>query len=594
MKRLRNLNLYTKLVIGSVLLVAVPFIISNQVLNSMATQNIKQNTMTYIKLFADQISSNIDSFVSEQDRMTKTTIANKPVCDALQKSEYLSPSDAYYTNEIIYKHLFDLSTQQPNVRSVILVNEQGKAFLSGISKTIINYDAFEQFTRLDEIAGNDGKITVVPAHRPDYLFESDKKPAFVIGRLIKNQNYQAVGKLILLIDSSVLLDVIHINPALIKSGARIVVATNRGEIIADTHSSFEEEATGGRFIYDDYALDSRYVSFNTLSAYSGLSVSIVIPTATLFSSAESFRQYTLIITVFLMLCIIVIALYLSHRIVKPVKALQKSTDEVRSGNFKVRTNIHSTDEIGSLARSFDMMVDKIEDLVQNIYISQIRNKQAQLEALQSQINPHFLHNTLESIRMKAVINGDPEVAKMIRDLGKLFRITLDRKSNVVLIRDELEHVRAYLDIQNIRYENRFDLQIDLNDSIANSSIIKLVFQPIVENSIIHGFENNKRSGVIKISGYTEGCNIVLSICDNGDGMDIGTLSALNHSLADTQAASTDAGEHKSIGLRNISNRLILAYGAESALKIDSVTGAGTTVTLVIPRTVKEEDRDGKA
>lgn len=584
----------TKLMISFILLVVVPLYASNRLLHYLAAQNIRENTTFYIKLFSDQVSSNLDSYFSELDRMTKSTLTNTEVCDALRKAGKQNSLDAYFTDSILFKHVLDLSIQQPNLDCVILISQQGKQYLSGISKIIHDNELFAQSIPFGEIDEKQGGILVAPAHIPAYLFDRVNSRVFSVSRQIRDEHFHAVGTVVLLVDCSTLIDVINVNPALTRTGAYIVVTNDRDEIIADTRSDSNPAETV--FSWRNYADNSGYITYNSRSEYSGLSVSVIIPAGTLYESVNRFGQHSMLISALLIFAILGIALYLSYLIVKPVKNLQNTADAVRCGNLDIHTDIHTTDEIGSLAQSFDMMIDKIKDLVENVYLSQIRNKQSQLEALQHQINPHFLYNTLESIRMKAVLNKDMEVAQMTKTLGWLFRITLDLDSNIVRVKDEIEHVRVYVDIQNMRYDGRFTLNVDLPEDVMDCPMIKLVFQPIVENSIIHGYENNNHPGMITILGAVRDGRMEITIHDDGDGIGRTPLAALNESLRATPTGIEANNCDRGIGLHNISQRLKLEYGVEVSLSLQSETGTGTTVTIVIPvsqSTGNSEVVDGK-
>ena len=220
-------------------------------------------------------------------------------------------------------------------------------------------------------------------------------------------------------------------------------------------------------------------------------------------------------------------------------------------------------------------------------------KQIELAALQSQINPHFLYNTLDTIRGQALIDGNAEVAEMIKTLSSFFRYSISRKGAAVTLRDELENIQNYMKIQQYRFGDRFRLEVDIDEpSVLDYYIPRLIFQPIAENAIVHGLKDTLRGGIISISVEAED-DLIIMISDNGKGMSLDELDALNRRI---HAVVADSGEdapkdaaHTGIALANVHRRIELLYGAPYGVNIYSSANRGTNVELVLPiREVEEE------
>lgn len=572
-----------KLLISYLLMIIIPFVISGFLLSYFTAKNIRRNTMEYIGLFNEQVSSNIDSYIRSLDRLSKTVFLDTSVTEALRTHYSNDPVGNYQVSRYLTDFTFQLNVQQPDLQNVILLNQHGEPFISGSSSTFLDEELFYQAILFDEANEAAGRIVISGAGMEDYLYTPAVSPVFSVSRVIKDEASQQVGLIVMNVRSEALERSININQALLDRGARIVVTNSQNQIVMQSTQS-----AVGSFDYRKYLDNSKYTFFSSTSDYSELSVYTIIPTETLFSEIYSLRSINLVITLALMAVIIIVAAFLSSNLVKPVKRLERTMSKVQDGKLCVHSHIKSRDEIGSLANSYNLMIDRINDLVQNVYYAELKNKEAHLQALQQQIDPHFLHNTLESIRMKAVGNNDRETAKMIQKLGTLFRFALDSTESTALLSREVSHAKAYIDIMNMRYDGRFTLNFDVPEGLWNCRVIKLLFQPIVENSIRHGFTNSIKLGKICINASQNGDIISIKISDDGVGIPLESLQVLNKQLKNPPV--WEGGQTAHIGLVNISQRLMLRYGSAYHLSVDSMETQGTTVCICLPyRQVTDEN-----
>lgn len=251
--------------------------------------------------------------------------------------------------------------------------------------------------------------------------------------------------------------------------------------------------------------------------------------------------------------------------------------KVGKGNFNAYSSYESKNEIGILSSHFNMMVEQVQQLIQEVYQEQYLKQRAELKALRMQINPHFLYNTLESINWMARIKGVPEIGKMVKALGDLMRASISG-DDFVLIDEEIRNINNYLTIQKFRYGDRFNVVVDIRDDIRMVKIPKLVLQPIVENAIVHGIENMVGNGEIKIKGAAEEKKVVLEVTDNGAGIN----EELIPSILSGNYKSKQSEDHTRIGLINVDRRIKIYYGQEYGLSISSTPGAGTCVKINIP------------
>lgn len=244
--------------------------------------------------------------------------------------------------------------------------------------------------------------------------------------------------------------------------------------------------------------------------------------------------------------------------------------------------IEGNDEIARLAYTFNRMLTRINRLIDTVYISEIKEKEASLNALQSQINPHFLYNTLDTISAMSRLGATDQIGKLVISLSDLFKYGIDQKQKFVSLADELTHLNYYIYIQKTRFEERINFIIDVPDNLMNCKTIKLVIQPLVENAIHHGIEQKENGGEVVIEGRLQSGSLVIRIIDDGVGIEEQRFSMIKQALADPSIWDYETGKGKGIGLLNVHERLQLAFGNEAGLDIERNIGEGTIVSLKIP------------
>lgn len=281
-----------------------------------------------------------------------------------------------------------------------------------------------------------------------------------------------------------------------------------------------------------------------------------------------------------MACLIVVGLLsvlISVRISRPIKTLTRSVQEVEKGNFEIKVRVTSSDEIGNLAAKFNLMIAKIRDLMLQNEREHRAKRRAELAALQAQINPHFLYNTLDSVVWMAEVKKHEQVVKMVSSLAKLLRLSISKGDEIVTIRQEIEHITNYLIIQKMRYRDKLDFRIEVDENIYANRILKLLLQPLVENSIYHGIKNKKEGGIVRVLGKRTGSRVLMQVVDNGIGIDPERMRRiLDGDDGDGTASS------RGVGIKNVHERIRLYFGDEYGLSFRCANGSGTTVDIWLP------------
>lgn len=287
-----------------------------------------------------------------------------------------------------------------------------------------------------------------------------------------------------------------------------------------------------------------------------------------------------ILAVFLVVTVI-LASWLSHIIYRPLKRLTFTMEEVSDGNLQTRADVVSRDEIGELAIKFNGMLDEIENLIVRLIEEENKKKDMELEALQYQITPHFMYNTLNSIKFAALIKGEKEIGQVIGDFVELLQAAISKKGAFLTVAEEVHILENYIRLQEFRYGGGFDVSYDISEEAQSCMVPRLILQPLVENALLHGIDMKERKGKLAISASTKGEQLCLKVEDNGRGMSEEQIEKLLTSKARKEKGFT------AIGIPNICERLKLYYGERAKLRYESGK-AGTTAIIFMPARKGEE------
>lgn len=279
------------------------------------------------------------------------------------------------------------------------------------------------------------------------------------------------------------------------------------------------------------------------------------------------------------IAVILVALLLSGVLTKPLKELQSSM-QAAAENLNTVVPVRTYDEIGQLGQAFNQMLSQIRQLMRQSVQEQKKLRQIEMRALQEQIKPHFIYNTLEVIIGLLETNQNEDVIKMVEALGAFFRISLSQGRELIRIKEEVDHVRNYLYIQKLRHGEKYDYRFEVEDGITHYKTLKLLLQPLVENAIYHGVRSTESNdGLIVIKGYRAEETICFEVVDNGRGMPAEMVETINRSL---RGECAEEQERYGFGLRNVHERIVLAFGQEYGLWLTSTLNQGTKAVLRLP------------
>lgn len=351
-----------------------------------------------------------------------------------------------------------------------------------------------------------------------------------------------------------------------------------GNILNDT-SIIENmrNKTTDSFIEDVYGEES-IISFSE-SNINNWKIVYIIPSSSVTADINRMAVITVLIALGCAVYAIFIALLVFNYIYRPLNTLSVSMDEVSRGNMDIQIKNQYKDEFGRIFGNFNNMVVKLKDLIRKIKDEQRMKKEHEIHALQAQIMPHFLYNTLNSIKALAAMDRTKDIQKMVVSFIKLLRVSMSYDNEFITIREELEYVKSYVTIMQFRYDSEFILNIDAKENLLNFAIPKFIIQPIVENCIIHAFEENENDkNIINIcvkESDKNGMSVIVS--DNGKGFDAGQFQQILNGNV-----SKSKNKFSKIGIKNVNERIKLAFGDEYCLNYKSEPGKGTIITINIP------------
>ncbi|WP_282936637.1 histidine kinase [Paenibacillus sp. RC67] len=380
----------------------------------------------------------------------------------------------------------------------------------------------------------------------------------------------------------------------------LYILNSRNEVIASNNAKWH-----GNLFKEILSIDSQSLTNGVKTKINGEDVIVqakglrqadgwrivsMIPVHELTTDMNAIKNISIIAGIGIILSIMILGYFFLNNLTRPVMGLVSDMKKIGNRDRGFRVKVRSTNEVGVLAYDINNMIDKMEEMTSNVFNTQARlyeaelsKKQAEFSALQSQINPHFLYNTLNCISSIGLEYGSKEIAQITSSMSKIFRYSIE-KSELVLISEEIQCIKAYLNIISIRYENKFSLEVKVDDKLLGMRTPKMILQPIVENSVYHGLESMDAGGQLCVSGNVdENGDICFQVADTGKGIGQDELERMKAKLQmEYSERVKNSLEGKNIGLSNINNRIKLLFGEGYGVEIESQLGNGTTVIVKIP------------
>lgn len=590
--RFWNLRLSSKLIIAYLLLTVIPLSLLGYFSYFQYARSVEEQIGEYMPRFLYQANADIEKQMSELMKLPDMLLNSDSMLAILRRDRYDSRSDmnrdAYNMNSYLTRTY--VKGTNPNVIGVYVLS---KMRLYHSAKT--GFQEPDWQARLQEYGRLWESLDEARILLPKELnlhFTSDVPHVYLLIPLFDVDNRTMLGQMLIAVELSFIDEILRNFETderavlwVMDQSGQIVFHTDRSMIGKRDPEKSRYPVANGSFRSHAEGT-SRLVSVNE-SRELGWMLVHSIPAKVLTERADLVRNMTMLVFIGIVLVTSAISVIFSWNVTRPLKRLSTLMKTVERGNFDVDLKVQSGDEAGMLARSFNSMIGTIRELIQKNYQIEIRQKEAELYALQSQIHPHFLYNTLETIGM-AVEEGEREaVVEMVTLLGRMLRFSVSNQSKMVTVGEEVQHVRDYLTIQKYRFEDRLQFELVLQDlgSRDDDALYtpKFILQPVVENAIKHGLELRRTLHLHITVGREFGArsgktDLVFRVRDNGPGIPEERLRQMEQML---RSASFE-GRSSQFGLRNVNARIVMMHGPDYGIQLHSIEGKGTEVTIRIP------------
>ncbi|WP_261305199.1 sensor histidine kinase [Paenibacillus andongensis] len=564
-------------------LIVITIIVIAWMSYNLSTAAVKKNSRDYTYQLMGQASSNIDSYITYMDNISRMVLSSYDIKEYLLKQVFLGSSSKEDLKQKISFQLNTVLNTRKDISSVLIFGTNGE-IIPYNEKIKLNpqVNPVEQswYTKAIEAKG---KVVISSSHVQNMILNDYNSVISLSRELSSDVGDEKLGVLLVDLNYSVINDICN----KIKLGNRgyVFIVDADGNIVyhPDQQKIKDNQKTelisqvmhtpGSSFVTSE-GKNSRMYTIKT-SQSTGWKIVGVTYVDELVSNKLELQTYTFVGGIGFLIIAVVLSFILSLRISRPIKHLESSMKEVERGNFDIQVDIQSSNEIGHLSNRFNRMTTEIKELMlQNVKEQELKRK-SELQVLQAQINPHFLYNTLDSIIWMAEGGKSKEVIQMTASLAKLFRLSINKGQELISILNEIEHIKNYLTIQKMRYKSKLDFDINVDKNILSYKVIKIILQPLVENAIYHGIRNNTGIGLIQITGTRMENNILLQVTDNGIGM---TQEEIENMYQEEPMSVKGSG----IGVRNVDQRIKLHFGDQYGLQFESELGKGTTVKIWLP------------
>lgn len=573
-RKIHNLSIKTIVTIA-IAVVSISFtLIVSAILFSQFSATVKNNSTVSTREIVRQINSNLSYYIND-------------IVNIAGYARDLSKQINILGKDEVEDKLKTILASRQDIVSLVLFDLEGKAILSTSEASLRDPETITSQEWFSRTIGGEGNFYFTGPHvqqlstsaypwvitYSQQISYSQENGEMAQGLLLVDMNFSAVSELA--------------KNAKLGSTGYVYFIDNNNKIVYHPL----QQLINSNIFNEDIEAVKDHIFGTFINTFEGRERLVIIDTvnnarwrivgvAFMDELMSGLKQFTMLMALILVLCIIItifLARYVSAWISRPIKELERLMLAVEKGDFSEPPTVKGNQEVLALSQSFSLMILRIRELMDDIVKSQELKRKFELDALQAKINPHFLYNTLDSVVWMAEQNDTEGVIKMISALAKLFRVSISKGHDIITISEELEHVRNYLIIQQIRYQGKFEFSILVDAEIENAPTIKLIVQPIVENAIYHGIKYLQEMGHIDIKVYRRKPGaIVFEIKDNGVGMDEEKLTKI------LSFSGTHFPKGNGIGVRNVHQRVQLYYGSDFGLELSSELDEGTLVRIVIP------------
>ncbi|MET3656511.1 MULTISPECIES: cache domain-containing sensor histidine kinase [Sporosarcina] len=575
-----------------ILTITIPLLILSVMIYMFSIQSAKKEYQNSSNLILNNLSFNFDQYLQSIEMGALTAQMDSKLQNALENWQG-DDSERDYVQILEYENAIEhfISTIEITIENVdsVQIYIGDHVFYSTLKKSVYDVSNLTNEEWYKQTIEQKGRIVLFGTHQPFNRVNSNESVISIARVINKNGSRQPLGVLLIDIRLDSLRNILNLsenhnrNFVILDPLGSVIYASDLDQI--DSNMTFkpaiqpflsDSNKESGNFYAPVDGVNS-FFNFVT-SPYSDWTVIQYIEEQEMTKHAEMLRKVILGLAFFSIGMAMLFMVILYIRVTEPIIFLSRQVKIIGRGKFDVNLTSKRQDEFGGLYQGISKMVTDIQDYIERSSVLKAQQKLAHYRALKSQINPHFLANALESIQMKAVLNKQRDIAEMIGVLGQLFRINIQSGKETITLEEELTHIRLYIQVQQMRFGDKIQYVENLAPTSESIRLLHFSLQPLVENGIVHGLERKYGAGILEVSSIFSGQDMLITVSDNGVGIDEEQLQYLKNRLA--QSSSTLTEEH--IGLKNVHDQIRYYFGDQYGIEIDSSLGVGTTVTIRIP------------
>lgn len=578
---LLNVSLRTRMVLSNIVVALIPFLMFSIVSGSIFLDHAQKTAEEHSVQLIHQVSNSMDVYVETIEKMVnyiQLELQDTPFFTMETEGASGWESETDYIRSV----LENVANSHREVAGIFIATKEDLYVSTGMSR--ISRDPFQNERWYREASENPEEIQLISVVTGRNIVTNRSYSIDDVFSLAKAVQDPETGEVL----GVILLDIRH---DIIQSSINGVTIGEKGFVfVMDQEDNIVYTPVNGIV----YRVNPKWVKAmepmsvqiqggsyqirSELSPYTGWRTVGVFSMDEVMSSVNTIVYILFTCVIISLVLVVIVSFKFSRTLTNPIFKLKRLMKQAESGDLTVRFNFQHNDEIGELGQSFNHMIARIDQLIQMVYVEQENKRTAEMKSLQEQIKPHFLYNTLDTISWMARDYDAEDIVRLVDALTNMFRIGLSHGKDIITVKEEITHVSNYLYIQKIRYKDKLNYVIHVDESLYAIEVPKLILQPLVENAIYHGVKAKRGGGTITITGVPEGENLVFTVQDNGAGMPQEKVEELNRRMSERSVLD----EQKSFGLFYIRERIQLCYGTGYGVHVESALGEGTRVTITLP------------
>lgn len=578
---LLNVSLRTRMLLSNIVVALIPFLMFSIVSGSIFLDHAQKTAEEHSVQLIHQVSNSMDVYVETIEKMVnyiQLELQDTPFFTMETEDAPGWESETDYIRSV----LENVANSHREVAGIFIATKEDLYVSTGMSR--ISRDPFQNERWYREASENPEEIQLISVVTGRNIVTNRSYSIDDVFSLAKAVQDPETGEVL----GVILLDIRH---DIIQSSINGVTIGEKGFVfVMDQEDNIVYTPVNGIV----YRVNPKWVKAmepmsvqiqggsyqirSELSPYTGWRTVGVFSMDEVMSSVNTIVYILFTCVIISLVLVVIVSFKFSRTLTNPIFKLKRLMKQAESGDLTVRFNFQHNDEIGELGQSFNHMIARIDQLIQMVYVEQENKRTAEMKSLQEQIKPHFLYNTLDTISWMARDYDAEDIVRLVDALTNMFRIGLSHGKDIITVKEEITHVSNYLYIQKIRYKDKLNYVIHVDESLYAIEVPKLILQPLVENAIYHGVKAKRGGGTITITGVPEGENLVFTVQDNGAGMPQEKVEELNRRMSERSVLD----EKKSFGLFYIRERIQLCYGKGYGVHVESALGEGTRVTITLP------------